>query len=122
MTATDRWFITGAARFIGSNLCAYLLHKGEHVTGYDNFLTGKRANIERLERPGGAAFSFVEGSILDVENLRHAISGTSRTVHLAAQVAVQRSLYDPLETNEINVSGFLRVLMAAAAAGTARFI
>ena len=121
MTETKKWLVTGAAGFIGSNLCAYLLREGEHVTGYDNFLTGKRKNIERLEQLGGAAFSFIEGDILDGKALRHALTGADRMVHLAAQVSVQRSLDDPLETNAINVTGFLTALTSAAAMGINRF-
>lgn len=115
------WFVTGAAGFIGSNLCAWLLDKEERVIGYDNFLTGKRANIDRLRGIEGADFSFVEGDIRDGKRLADALNGATRLVHLAAQISVQLSFDDPVETDEINVAGFLRVLQAAAAAGVARF-
>lgn len=122
MTDQPIWFITGAAGFIGSNLAAHLLRDGQRVVGYDNFLTGKRADIDRLAAPGGSAFSFVEGDILDGERLARALAGATTLVHLAAQVSVQRSLDDPIETNEINVTGFLRVLQAAAEAGVRRLL
>ena len=65
MTDQPIWFITGAAGFIGSNLAAHLLRDGQRVVGYDNFLAGKRADIDRLAALGGSAFSFVEGVLTD---------------------------------------------------------
>ena len=122
MRAGRKWLVTGAAGFIGSNLCAYLMKRGERVVGYDSFLTGKRSNIDRLETVGGSSFTFVEGDIRDQAGLKSALSGVGQVVHLAAQVSVQRSIDDPAETNDINVTGFLSTLMTVAASGVGRFL
>jgi UDP-N-acetylglucosamine 4-epimerase len=121
MTTAKRWLVTGAAGFIGSNLCTHILRNGDDVVGYDNFLTGKQENIDRLQELNSAAFTFVEGDILDGNMLRDALDGANRMVHLAAQVSVQRSLDEPAETNEINATGFLTALTSAASAGVERF-
>lgn len=117
MSEPSPWFVTGAAGFIGSNLCTLLLQEGGSVVGYDNFLTGRRENIDRLSALGGGRFRMIEGDIRDRPALDRAMSGCSRVAHLAAQVSVQRSMDDPLETNAINVDGFLNVLLAAADKG-----
>lgn len=116
------WLITGAAGFIGSNLCAELLARGHSVVGLDNFFTGKRANIERLQALADARFRFVEADIQDAGAVRAAAQGCGAVVHLAAQVSVQRSMDNPAETNAINVDGFLNVLLAARDGGARRFV
>jgi len=117
-----RWLVTGAAGFIGSNFCRYLMERGERVVGCDNFFSGKRANIDRLEARFGERFAFAEGSILDRPFMDRVASGCDAVVHLAAQVSVQRSLDDPEETHAINGTGFLNVFLAAAKAGASRLV
>lgn len=112
-----RWLITGAAGFIGSNLAAYLLDRGETVVGLDNFFSGKRANIDRLTGRYGLRFHFIEGDILEANTVTQAMEGCHAVAHLAAQVSVMRSIDLPKETHDINTTGFLSVLQAAAAAG-----
>ncbi|MBC07684.1 SDR family NAD(P)-dependent oxidoreductase [Thalassospira sp.] len=112
--AQERWFVTGAAGFIGSNLCAFLIERGAKVVGYDNFFSGKHENVERLLNTYGEDFTFIEGDILDEASLHSAISGCERVAHLAAQVSVMRSIDLSEETHDINTTGFLRVIEAAA--------
>lgn len=116
------WFITGVAGFIGSNMASFLLERGEFVTGLDNFFSGKRANIDRLERCFGDRFTFVEGDILDKPKLELVMTGCAAVVHLAAQVSVMRSIDMADETHEINTKGFLNVLQAAQAVGAESLI
>jgi len=121
-SSPQTWFVTGAAGFIGSNLALMLLARGDRVIGFDNLLTGHPENIVRLETEGGSAFRFVKGDILDRPALAAAMAGADRVVHLAAQVSVQRSLDDPMETNAINVEGFLNTFLVSAEKGIGRFI
>jgi UDP-N-acetylglucosamine 4-epimerase len=120
--AARTWLVTGAAGFIGSNLCAHLLAAGETVVGLDNFATGSRANIDRITAEAARRFHFLEGSILDRALLDRALAGVATVVHLAAQVSVQQSFEDVAHTNRINVEGFLATHAAAAAAAVRRFV
>lgn len=119
---TRTWLVTGAAGFIGSNLCEHLLASGVSVVGLDNFFTGRHQNIERLQKASGERFRFVEGDIRDTDTAYRAATGCDTVVHLAAQVSVQRSIDNPAETNAINVDGFLSVYEAALKQGTRSFI
>lgn len=117
-----KWFVTGGAGFIGSNFSAYLLEKDEEVLVLDNFFSGKKPNIERLEKLGGNRFTFIEGSIQDEDLVKTCAAQCAVVVHLAAQVSVQRSIDLPKETHEINVTGFVNVYQAALAVGIKRFV
>ncbi len=117
-----RWLITGAAGFIGCNLARFLLERGERVVGFDNFFSGKRENIDRLERRFGKGFAFCEGDILDSPTVAKAVRDCNTVVHLAAQVSVIRSIDNPGETHAINGTGFLNVYLASARAGVASFV
>ncbi|MCG6876469.1 MAG: NAD-dependent epimerase/dehydratase family protein [Betaproteobacteria bacterium] len=110
--------ITGGAGFIGSHSVEALLAAGAHVTVLDNFSNGKRANL-----PGASdRMRVVEGDIRDLEAVRRAIAGTSHVLHLAAQVSVQASIADPLDSCRQNVLGFVTVLEAARTAGVQRVV
>ncbi|MEX2642220.1 MAG: NAD-dependent epimerase/dehydratase family protein, partial [Acetobacterales bacterium] len=118
----QHWLVTGAAGFIGSNLSAYLLARGDRVTGLDDLSTGTEANIGRLRERGGDAFAFVRGDIRDPAAVRAVLGGVDVVAHLAAQVSVPKSFDDPCYTDSINVAGFLSVATAAEEAGVARVI
>jgi UDP-N-acetylglucosamine 4-epimerase len=120
--AGRRWLITGAAGFIGCNLARFLLERGQRVVGFDNFFSGKRENVDRLERRFGASFSFREGDILDRPAVEHAMRDCTAAVHLAAQVSVMRSIGDPEETHAINGTGFVNAYLAAAEAGVSSLV
>ncbi|MBF5027137.1 SDR family oxidoreductase [Planobacterium oryzisoli] len=112
--------VTGGAGFIGSNLCETLLELGSKVTCLDNFSTGKRENIENLKNSPN--FTLVEGDIRDIEVCKKACEHKDFVLHQAALGSVPRSINDPVTSNEVNVSGFLNMLVAARDAGVKRFI
>ncbi|WP_378188012.1 SDR family oxidoreductase [Aquimarina sp. W85] len=112
--------VTGAAGFIGSNLCERLLEIGSSVVGLDNFATGHKKNIAHLENKEN--FSFIEGDIRDIEDCKKACTNVDYVLHEAALGSVPRSINDPITSNEVNVSGFLNMLVAANNAGVKRFI
>lgn len=112
--------ITGGAGFIGSNLCEYFLGKGHQVTCLDNFATGHRHNVAAfLNHPN---FKLMEGDIRNVETCHEAVKQIDFVLHQAALGSVPRSINDPITTNEVNVSGFLNMLVASRDAGVKRFI
>lgn len=112
--------ITGGAGFIGSNLCEYFLSKEYKVTCLDNFATGHRHNIEHLfSNPN---FELIEGDIRSLETCHKAVEGVDYVLHQAALGSVPRSINDPITSNEVNVSGFLNMLVASRDAGVKRFV
>jgi UDP-N-acetylglucosamine 4-epimerase len=112
--------VTGGAGFIGSNLCEALLKNGNTVRCLDNFATGKRENIEPfLSNPN---FTLIEGDIRNSEDCKKACSGMDYVLHQAALGSVPRSINDPYTSNEVNVSGFLNMLIAAKEAKIKRFV
>lgn len=112
--------VTGGAGFIGSNLCEHLLANNYQVVCLDNFATGKRANIQSfLDNP---AFELIEGDIRNLKDCQKAVKGVDYVLHQAALGSVPRSIKDPITTNEVNVSGFLNMLVASRDAGVKRFV
>lgn len=112
--------ITGGAGFIGTNLCEYFLSKGYFVVCFDNFATGHKHNIaEFLVHEN---FKLIEGDIRDLEQCKNAVIGVDYVLHQAALGSVPRSIKDPITSNEVNVSGFLNMLVASRDAGVQRFI
>lgn len=120
------WLITGVAGFIGSNLLETLLLAGQQVTGLDNFMTGYRGNLEqvRMAVPEAAwrRFHFVEGDIRCLATCKTACAGVDIVLHQAALGSVGRSIEDPILTSDINMIGFLNVLVAARDAGVRRLV
>ncbi len=120
------WLITGVAGFIGSNLLEMLLRCGQQVTGLDNFMTGHRANLDQVRDlvPEGAwgRFRLIEGDIRCLATCREACSGVDIVLHQAALGSVGRSIEDPILTSDVNLIGFLNVLVAARDAGVRRLV
>ena len=110
MTAT--YLITGGAGFIGSHIVDEVLRRGEQVRVLDNFSTGRRENLQEVEF-GTRNAELIEGDIRDLATVQRAMAGVDYVLHQAALPSVQRSVQDPLTTNEVNVTGTLNVLMAA---------
>jgi UDP-N-acetylglucosamine 4-epimerase len=118
------WLVTGAAGFVGSNLLEELLGLGQTVVGLDNFSTGYESNVEDAlaVSAGSGSFRFIEGDIRDVETCRAACAGVDYVLHQAALASVPRSIADPLSSSQVNVEGFLNVLVAARDAGAKRVV
>jgi len=112
--------ITGGAGFIGSNLCEYFLSKGHKVTCLDNFATGHRHNLKDFMN--NANFSLIEGDIRNLSDCQNAVRGVDYVLHQAALGSVPRSILDPITTNDVNVSGFLNMLVASRDAKVKRFV
>jgi UDP-N-acetylglucosamine 4-epimerase len=112
--------ITGGAGFIGSNLCEYFLSKNYKVICLDNFATGHRHNLNDFIN--NENFSLIEGDIRNIETCQQAVQGVDFVLHQAALGSVPRSINDPITTNDVNVSGFLNMLVAARDANIKRFV
>ena len=112
--------ITGGAGFIGSNLCEHFLSKGYKVVCLDNFATGHRHNLAGFV--DNENFRLIEGDIRNAGDCEKAVQGVDYVLHEAALGSVPRSIIDPVMTNEVNVSGFLNMLVAARDAKVKRFI
>ncbi|MDD2799001.1 MAG: SDR family oxidoreductase [Bacteroidales bacterium] len=112
--------VTGGAGFIGSNLCEKLLEKGFRVVCLDNFATGHRSNIQPfLENRN---FTLIEGDIRNIEDCQRAVVDVDFVLHQAALGSVPRSINDPATTNDVNVGGFLNMLIASRDSDVKRFI
>ncbi|MFN0314205.1 MAG: SDR family oxidoreductase [Burkholderiales bacterium] len=125
-TNPKRWLVTGSAGFIGSHLLETLLRAGHSVRSLDNFSTGYRHNLERVESIVGPAawkrHSFVEGDIRDITTCRDACRDADFVLHQAALGSVPRSIEDPLSSHAANVTGTLNMLAAARDAQVQRFV
>jgi len=121
-----RWLVTGVAGFIGSHLLEALLLADQTVIGLDSLMTGNRRNCDEVLVAVGpekaARFHFIEGDIRDLKACQQACIGADYVLHQAAVGSVPRSIADPLVTHEVNVNGFLNILMAARDQGVKRLV
>ncbi len=112
--------ITGGAGFIGSNLVDHFLLQGHTVICLDNFSTGTRENLaEAITHP---AFTLIEGDIRNLADCQKAVECCDYVLHQAALGSVPRSINDPITTNDVNIGGFLNMLVAARDAKVNRFV
>ena len=119
------WLITGVAGFIGSNLLEELLLLNQRVVGLDNFATGFQYNLDEVQglvsKDQWQNFTFIEGDIRNRDDCRAACIGIDYVLHQAALGSVPRSIADPINTNDTNISGYLNMLVAARDAKVASF-
>ncbi|MGB2870013.1 MAG: SDR family oxidoreductase [Bacteroidota bacterium] len=120
------WLVTGVAGFIGSNLLQSLLSLNQNVVGIDNFLTGKRRNLDEVGKELGAdawrRFRFIEGDLRNLETCMKAVEGVDYVLHQAALGSVPRSVENPIRTHDHNLNGFLNILWAAKGGRVKRFL
>lgn len=109
------YLVTGGAGFIGSHTVEALLKRGDKVRVLDNFSTGKPGNV-----PAGA--ELLEVSITDFKKMAPAFDGIDGVFHTAALARVQESIDNPLESNEVNITGTLNVIQASFRAGVRRMV
>ena len=106
----SRYFVTGAAGFIGSNLVDRLLAQGNEVTGFDNFSTGQERFLEpALRQP---CFRLVRGDLLDFGSLEGAMRGSEAVFHLAANADVRFGTEHPRRDLDQNAIATWNVLEA----------
>lgn len=115
-----RILITGGAGFIGSNLIEQFLKQENEIVCLDNLLTGFYKNIEPFL--SNSRFTFIEGDIRNIEVCKNAVDGVDIVLHQAALGSVPRSINDPVTTNDININGFLNMLVASRDAKVKRFV
>jgi len=115
------FLITGGAGFIGSNLVEYLLKYGaKKVRVLDNLSTGFRSNLSEFE--SNANFEFIEGDIRDLSTCQKVCKNIDYVSHHAALGSVPRSINDPISTNEVNINGFLNMLVSVRDNKCKRFV
>jgi UDP-glucose 4-epimerase len=116
-----RHFVTGCAGFVGSNLVDRLLADGHDVVGFDNLVTGRKEFLaDALEN---RRFAFVEGDLLDPQQLRQAMQGRIDVVfHVAANADISRGLEQPRKDLEQNTIATFNVLDAMREAGSRRIV
>ncbi len=111
------WLVTGVGGFIGSNLLEALLKLDQKVIGLENFATGHQNNLDEVQSlvtpEQWARFTLILGDIRNLEDCRQACANVDYVLHQAALGSVPRSLSDPIMTNETNIVGHLKMLIAA---------
>jgi len=112
------YLVTGGAGFIGSNIVEELVNTGEKVRVIDNFITGKRENLNQVIDK----IELIEGDILDIKKLKFALKNVDFVLHQAALRSVPRSVEDPVSTNEVNIRGTLLLLKYAKEANVKRVV
>ena len=113
-----RYLVTGVAGFIGSAIAEALVERADAVVGIDNFITGRRANIEPLL----GTMDFREADLCDAAAMRAACEGVEVIFHQAALPSVPRSVQEPVPSHQANIDGTFTLLEAARAAGVRRIL
>ena len=113
-----RSIVTGGGGFIGSHLCERLLRLGHEVTVIDNFLIGKRKNLETIKNK----ISIINADIRDYKKIVNYFKKTDNVFHLAALADIVPSIEKPNDYFSTNVSGTFNVLQASIENKIKRFI
>ena len=114
------FLVTGAAGFIGSNLCEAILEMGYRVRALDDLSTGKQKNIDMfLENP---RYEFIKGDIKDLDTCMKACEAVDYVLNQAACGSVPRSIEMPLFYSLNNIQGTLNMLEAARQNGVKKFV
>lgn len=117
---SSKVLVTGGAGFIGSNIIEKLLKQDNFVVCLDNLATGKMSNIEAFTN--NKNFRFINGDIRDIKTCEEACKGIDIVLHQAALGSVPRSIKDPVTTNQVNIDGFINMLVAARDNKIKRFV
>jgi UDP-glucose 4-epimerase len=112
------YLVTGGAGFIGTNITRELVRRGDTVRVLDNLSTGSRDNLADVMDQ----IEFIEGDICDLDAVTQAVAGADYVLHQAALRAVERSVDNPRNTNDVNITGTLNVLLAARDARVKRIV
>lgn len=112
--------VTGGAGFIGSHLVDRLLDKGHRVRVLDNFVVGRRANLD--QHAGNPALEIIEADIADNQVVKDACAGVDRIFHLAARADIVPSIQQPEAYFRANVDGTFAVLEGARTHDVNRFV
>jgi len=113
-----KFLVTGGAGFIGSNVAEHLCNAGESVRIIDNFLTGKRHNLNSFRDRA----ELYEGDIREPDDCRKVCQGVEIMLHQAALPSVPKSVSDPVASHRCNIDGTLNLLVAARECGVRRVI
>jgi len=114
------FLVTGAAGFIGSNLCEAVLNMGYKVKGMDDLSTGHIENMDSfINNP---RYEFIKGDIKDLDTCLHACEGVNYVLHQAAWGSVPRSVEQPLFYAHNNIMGTINMLEAATKQGVKKFV
>jgi nucleoside-diphosphate-sugar epimerase len=113
-----RFLVTGGAGFIGSHLVESLLQQETSVRILDNLSTGKLAHLSTVLNN----VEFQQGDVRNPADCQEAMQGIDTVIHLAALHEVPRSVENPMEAHDVNITGTLNVLWAARMAGVRRVV
>lgn len=96
--------IMGGAGFIGSHIARNLLERGDAVSVFDDFSSGRRPNLVDIRDD----IEVIEGDVRDAEAVARAVEGVKGVYHQGAVPWVPRSVADPRTSKELNCDGRLR--------------
>jgi UDP-glucose 4-epimerase len=118
LSAMAMYLVTGGAGFIGSHIAEALIKRGDRVRVLDNLSTGNRAKLQAL----GAGVEFVQGDLVNPDDVSRALEGVEVVFHQAALASVPRSVDAPLDTNASCVTGTVTLLDGARRSGVRRVV
>ena len=105
----SKFLVTGGAGFIGSHIAGHLVEKGNFVRVLDNFCSGKEENLKGIREK----IELIRADIREKHVCLKATSGIDYVLHQAALRSVHKSLFNPQEYNEVNITGTVNLLQAA---------